>query len=115
MKKIKKDTIGLNEEINRSKQLMSEIQYSTVNSGDLGNNLSADFHTNKGKGKLPYEKNNYILIPKYEEQEYTGLGHKLHSMTYLRPEHADELNVIGEQITKLIQEYDIKFNQYTEE
>lgn len=108
MKPLRKDKIGLEEEIKRSKQLMKE-EHIVINKDNLDDNWSAQYHTNKQVGKMPYDKMGYILTPA------SIRSYKLKDAVYLKPENADELNVLGHQIMGLIDDYNSKFNQYTKE
>ena len=68
--------------------------YSIVNSSELGDNWSPEYHINKAKGKTPYIKKKEIFI----EVETKTIPK---DAIYLTPEDADRLNYIGEQINKL--------------
>ena len=97
-------------ELNKTKKLMEDI--SIVNSGDLDNNWSANYHTRKQQGLEPFNKDGYTIIPHAQAKGWTK---SLVKSIYMTQEQADVLNVLGAQIRELIQQYNEKYNEYAKE
>ena len=115
----------LNAELKKSKQLMEDM--AIVNKGDLGGTWSAEYYTRKQQGLSPYEKRGYILISLQKPKEdkigtVKGPGdirvsnlRKIKDAVYLTEEQANELNQLGQQVQKLIKEYNKKYEEYVKE
>ena len=115
----------LQAEINKTKQLMEDI--SIVNKSDLdkAGHWNVPHIMNTKRGLTAYEKNGYILNPLNKpinhnldtvkgpgDARHGSQSYKLKDAVYMTQEQADELNLMGEQIRGLIDQYNEKYQQY---
>lgn len=106
----------LETELKKTRKLMEDM--AIVNKNDINKIWSASFHLNRLKGNKPYFKNGYTLESAMNDDitmRNQSTNYKIKNAIYMTQEQADELNLIGNQIRDLINQYNDKFNQYTKD
>lgn len=117
----------LEAELKKTRKLMEDI--SIVNKSDLdkAGHWNVPHIVKTKQGLTAFEKNGYTLNPinKPIGHKLGGVhgpgdlrtgnqSYKLKDAIYMTQEQADELNILGDQIRELINQYNDKLNQYVQ-